>query len=237
MSNLDPGLWDGIKGVLFDKDGTLLDFTKTWMPAYRAGALFAAGEDPDKATRMLSATGLDEGSESFAAGSLLASGTTDKIVAAWEPFGTCLPADELVSRLDEVFTDVTEWSSAGFPGVGEALSGLKERGLSVGLATNDCEKSARVSMSCLGLTPSFDFICGYDSGHGAKPGGGMVEAYGSAVGLPPAAIMVVGDNPCDMEMARNAGAGCAVGVLSGNGARKDLEALADIVINGVGDLL
>ncbi len=33
-----------IRGVLFDKDGTLLDYWKTWVPINRTIAMFAAGE-------------------------------------------------------------------------------------------------------------------------------------------------------------------------------------------------
>ncbi len=42
--------------------------------------------------------------------------------------------------------------------------------------------------------------------------------------------MVVGDNPHDLHMARDAGAGLAVGVCSGVGGIEDLKADADHVI-------
>ena len=72
-----------VRGILFDKDGTLLDFTPTWLPAYQAGALFAAGGDEAKARHMMVSTGLDEQTDDFAHGSLLASATTDQIAEAW----------------------------------------------------------------------------------------------------------------------------------------------------------
>ena len=48
--------------------------------------------------------------------------------------------------------------------------------------------------------------------------------------------MVVGDNVHDLAMARAAGAGAAIGVLSGNGAAADLAPLADAVLDSVCDL-
>jgi phosphoglycolate phosphatase len=47
---------------------------------------------------------------------------------------------------------------------------------------------------------------------------------------------MVGDNRHDMEMARAAGAGMAIGVLSGNGTRDTLSPLADVLIESVADL-
>ncbi len=40
-----------IRGVLFDKDGTLLDYAATWMTANRVAALAAAGGDPELGDR------------------------------------------------------------------------------------------------------------------------------------------------------------------------------------------
>jgi phosphoglycolate phosphatase len=47
---------------------------------------------------------------------------------------------------------------------------------------------------------------------------------------------VIGDNPHDLEMARSAGAGVAIGVLSGTGTPEALAPLADHVLDSVCDL-
>jgi phosphoglycolate phosphatase len=47
---------------------------------------------------------------------------------------------------------------------------------------------------------------------------------------------VIGDNPHDLEMARSARAGAAIGVLSGNSGMDDLAPLADVVLDSVCDL-
>ena len=55
-------------------------------------------------------------------------------------------------------------------------------------------------------------------------------------GVKPSQIVVIGDNPHDLEMARSAGAGAALGVLTGNSGREDLAPLADAVLESVCEL-
>ena len=61
----------------------------------------------------------------------------------------------------------------------------------------------------------------------------MVHAFLAATGLDAREVMVVGDTPHDMEMARAAGVGCRVAVLSGAGTRMVLEPLADHVLGSI----
>ena len=55
-------------------------------------------------------------------------------------------------------------------------------------------------------------------------------------GVPPARTAVVGDSPADLRMARSAGAGRAIGVLTGVGDRPTLEPLADLVLGSIAEL-
>ncbi|HEY9537465.1 MAG TPA: hypothetical protein VIS03_07700, partial [Kiloniellaceae bacterium] len=77
---LAPG---SIQGILFDKDGTLLDYHATWLPLNRQAALQVAEGDAALAERLLVATGYDPASGRILGDSLLASGTNDEIAAAW----------------------------------------------------------------------------------------------------------------------------------------------------------
>ena len=62
----------------------------------------------------------------------------------------------------------------------------------------------------------------------------MVVHLCATLDVPPARTAVVGDSPADLRMARAAGAGLVVGVLTGVGGRDDLEPLADVVLDSVG---
>jgi phosphoglycolate phosphatase len=65
----------------------------------------------------------------------------------------------------------------------------------------------------------------------------MVLHLCATVGLAPRRTAVVGDSPADLRMARAAGAGLTVGVLTGVGGRADLEPLADLLIGSVEQFL
>ncbi|WP_163413809.1 HAD family hydrolase, partial [Escherichia coli] len=54
--------------------------------------------------------------------------------------------------------------------------------------------------------------------------------------IPASAIAMVGDNGHDLEMAHAAGAGLAVGVLSGNSTLDDLASLSDAILGSIADL-
>ena len=65
----------------------------------------------------------------------------------------------------------------------------------------------------------------------------MVLAFCRACGLAPHEVMVVGDTPHDMHMARATGAAKAVAVTSGAAGPELLAGLADHVIDDISGLL
>ena len=71
------------RGIVFDKDGTLLDFNRTWLPIYHHAAREFAGDDRELALQLLSSHGFDSVRERFLGGSLLAAGNNREIAIAW----------------------------------------------------------------------------------------------------------------------------------------------------------
>jgi len=226
-----------IRGILFDKDGTLLDYDATWNPAYAEAAVEVAGGDAELSERLLVATGWDLASARAVPGTLLAAGTNDEIGDAW---GALLPAArrraDMGGWLDGIFMRVTARTAVSLVDLPRLFAGLQTRRIAVGVATNDSEPGARASLAPFGILDTLDFLAGFDSGHGGKPGPGMALAFCDKIGCQPLEITVVGDNIHDFEMGRAAGAGLAIGVLSGNAAAGELDPHADHVIGSVADL-
>ncbi len=224
-------------GILFDKDGTLLDFNRTWLPIYRVAAAEFAGGDAGLAESLLSAHGYDPASGRFAGGSLLAAGNNRQIATAWAAHcGRDEEVEPLARRLHEIFHEQGARAATPIAGLGATLATLKAAGLRLGVATADSHDGILNTLRTFDVLPLFDFLAGYDSGHGVKPEPGMVFAFCRALAIAPQQVVVVGDNRHDIEMGRNAGAGLCVGVLTGTSTRAELEALADLVLDDIGAL-
>lgn len=224
-----------ISAVLFDKDGTLLDFDKSWEPVNRKLAHFAAGGDRELADRLLRLCGMDPETGKVEPDSLFAAAASSEIAAALAEGGAIYGVEELTPHVDRFFLEGAA-DAVALADLKAIFLRLKERGLKLGIASSDNEASIRKMAEGQHILPLLDFIAGYDSGHGVKPTPGMIEAFARATDLPVSAIAMVGDNTHDLHMARNAKAGLAVAVLTGTGTRETLTPTADHVIASIEEL-
>lgn len=218
-----------IDALLFDKDGTLFDFRISW-GGWAAGFLAEIADDAAHAQQLGRAIGFDAVNRTFAPNSPVIAATAADIAAALAPHLGGISVADLTDRIDE---------TAGSAPMAEAvplrplLQALRGRGLRLGVATNDSEAPARQHLAAHGITDCFDFIAGYDSGHGAKPGPGMCLAFAAACGLDPNRVAMVGDSRHDLQAGRAAGMR-TVAVLTGIARPDDLAPLADVVLPDIG---
>ena len=225
-----------IKGILFDKDGTLVDFNATWLSIADFMAMDAAEGDRWKADRLLSAAGFDFINKRFRPDSIFASGTNMDVVELWFPRLSDEDQMLAVARFNEITSVQGSSMAMALPGIVGALTALHKRAYRLGVATNDSTAGAEKTMVTLGVAQLFDAAYGYDAVANPKPAPDTILAFCDLTGLRPAEIAMVGDNRHDLEMARAGGCGLAVGVLSGTGTRESLSAIADVVLDSVADL-
>ena len=94
-----------IRGLLFDKDGTLLDFNRTWFDVVMRLAQTVAPGDT-QARQLVEAGGYDWSTGRFRSGSVVAAGTVSKDVvgrvSAW-PFRVHVVDEAEIHALDEEF--------------------------------------------------------------------------------------------------------------------------------------
>ena len=225
-----------IRAILFDKDGTLIDFNATWAAVARTMALQAASGDIVQADRLLDMSGLDLVTGGFRPDSIFAAGTNADIVALWHPH---LDREELtatVAMYDALTAREGAASAVALPGIHDAIARLHAAGYRLGMATNDSTLGAEQTLVALGFANMFAAAYGYDAVARPKPAPDVLIAFADMAGMKPAEIAMVGDNRHDLETGRAAGAGLVVGVLSGTGTRETLAPLADVILESVADL-
>jgi phosphoglycolate phosphatase len=109
-------------------------------------------------------------------------------------------------------------------------------GRRIAVVTTDDRAPTDATLRALGVRAAVAaMVCG-DDGFPMKPAPDPVFALCQALQTEPARVAVVGDAPADLAMARAAGAGRVVGVLSGVGTAVDLAA-ADVVLGSVAELI
>jgi phosphoglycolate phosphatase len=224
-----------ISGILFDKDGTLLDYVKSWVPVNYEVATIAANGDAELARRLLVAGGMDPDTGHVLPDSLLAAGNTVEIATGMVKAGAPYTVDALTVKLDGLFSNSAEYA-VPVTDLGTFFANLHAKGYRLGVASSDNERSIRETAKRFGFDGYLHYVAGYDSGFGTKPQPGMVHGFCAATGLEPHQVAVVGDNNHDLHMGRNAGVGLTVAVLTGTGSPQSLAAASDHCLNDITEL-
>jgi phosphoglycolate phosphatase len=225
-----------VKAILFDKDGTLIEFNDTWHALYLKLAMEVSGHVRSTAEALLMRGGYDALTHCFAEGSQLAAGTTPGIVRLWLPDASEVEFVHWCKRLNNAFIEEGPLAAVPVKGLVETLTCLHAKGIKLAVVTNDLAEAAERTMQRLSINHLFSAILGYDSVPNPKPAADPVLKFCRDHNCHPSEVLVAGDNHHDIEMARNAGAGYAIGVLTGTGSRETLARNADAILNSIADL-
>lgn len=221
-----------IRGVVFDKDGTLFDFNATWGAWARDVLVAETAQTPEQLAPLAEALGYDLEAGLFRKGSLVIASTVAEIAEAALPYVTETSTQALIDRFNAAAIHAPQVPATDLVAF---VGRLKGAGLKLGVATNDGEAPARAHLRDAGVEARFDFIAGSDSGFGGKPAPGQLHGFCAAVGVPSEACAMVGDSTHDLHAGRAAGM-VTVAVLTGVAEQADLAPHADVVLPSVADL-
>jgi len=233
------GALEAIDLVVFDKDGTLIDFHSMW-----GGWAMELGRRLDGATGrpvagdVFATIGFDPSTGLVRSGAPLAMATMAEIreliaaiVRRW------CPSIAAARRAVDIAWFVPDPVSTAVPttDLPRLLGRLQEGGRQIAVATTDDRAPTEATLRALGIRELVSaMVCG-DDGLGVKPDPRMLLAICEALQVEPGRTAVVGDAAADMTMGRAAEAGLVIAVLSGVDTAARLAPLADLVLPSIAD--
>ncbi|KAH7470500.1 hypothetical protein PRIC1_001614 [Phytophthora ramorum] len=226
-----PGL------VVFDKDGTLIDFTLMW-----------GGWVESQAWNVEMTTGLPVREKLFAAMGY------DWISRSIKSKGAlcCTPMGELYklavrvlvaegmrqSKADEVIQQC--WSmpdpvltSRPLANIPALFRTIKKMDMKIAVCTTDDRQPTIDTLEHLGVSHMVDALACGDDGLPAKPAGEQIWTICQQLNVQPHNTIMVGDTSTDMLLGKNAGCGLSIGVLGGASSLDDLAEDADVLVPSI----
>ncbi|MHA6534014.1 HAD family hydrolase [Paenibacillus sp. BAC0078] len=223
-----------VSAILFDKDGTLLQFVSLWGSWSNCFL--------EQFTRQLEQRGLEFPASSLpsllgtvhdAEGSItdydrngpLAMGTMNDLYAilAWQAYQLGLSwaeSKELVDLCRQEADAILERNRPvlPLPGLLRFLNDCAASGIAMAVVTADETATAEAHLRWLGIREYFSAVIGTDQVERGKPFPDMVLLACERLGVQPGAAAVIGDTNGDMRMAKAAGAAVAIGIAGAAGA-------------------
>ena len=221
-----------IRGVIFDKDGTLFDFQSTWGIWTAQVLARIAGSDEALLQQLAEALGYDTQTRRVQPGSVIVAATPMEIAAVVKD---CIPALSQTQICDWLNEEAKTAPQVLVTDLHRLTAELRRINLGLCVMTNDAEAPARAHLASVQASGLFDFVIGSDSGFGAKPQAAPLLALADKMEIPAAACVMVGDSTHDLRAGRAAGMR-AVAVLTGLAEADELASLADAVLPDVSNL-
>lgn len=235
-----------IRGILFDKDGTLIDFYEVWGTAVspvmeKLLNKYGLSGVPHIREKVLKSLGVvhgkidPEGALAWKPYDLIAEDLLD-VLGDFEgkPKSEELTKELINGFYEEVCEKRREYPT--FTDLPVLMKTLRDMNIKIGLATTDELASTQICMERLGIAGEISFYGTAGGALPAKPSGELISEAAKYWQIKPEQIAVVGDTPNDMRFAHNGNA-LGIAVLSGTGKKEDLQPFADEIIDSVDDLV
>ena len=242
--------------VVFDKDGTLLDFEFMWGTLLRSlvAALTADVSDSEASAANAPAPGAlaralynDVGYDPRAGRTLPQSpwsmATTDQVLtilaATLYRHGRPWPAAEAVVRAEWARLSAAAAMARLVRPTGDLVAlftGLQAAGIRTAVDTTDDRRATEQALRLLGIAALVDSIACGDDALPPKPAPDRLLATYRKLGVPAAHTVMVGDTAFDLVMGRQAGVGLTDGVLTGAGDRATLAPHADVILDSLNEI-
>ena len=223
-----------IRGIIFDKDGTLMEFSDLWQCAVEE--LFNEYSLSEEVKEDIREKIGIKSDSTIRENSILASGTMDELFEVISMY-ILNSEDEIYENMEEFFSEYLKSHSNMIKETCDLdglFNELKNDGIKIGVITADNYRQARFCFQILKLEKYIEFL-GSGDRYLNKPNPQALQAFCKKFSLDMNEVAVVGDSDIDMQLGKHAG--LSIGVLSGVGTEKMLLNSADVVVKSPCDIL
>ncbi len=228
------------QAIIFDKDGTLIDFDAMWggWVIYLAEQLHSIS-GLHVCESLCLAMGYDDTNKKVLAHGKLAATPMSQLyrltVEVMQSLGLTTGQAECVVEQGWCIPDPVALAKQ-FTDTRALFQKLHRQNIQIGIATTDDRAPTQAMIEAFDIEEYLTTMVCADDGIPAKPAPDMVLTICERMKANPSKVMVVGDTTADLKMARAAGAGLVVGVLSGVSVSNDLIHYADILLESIDEL-
>ncbi len=231
------------KAVILDKDGTVLDFERFWIPvAVRATEVIMKelGITDISDKKVLEALGVKDGTASILGS--LCFGTyrdmAEDTAKVLKEFGYRCDIEKLTEITINAYHNSVDAGKIipTTPKIKEVMKGLKDKGIEIVLVTSDGPFMTEKCLRGLGIFEYFDIIFTDDGTHPNKPDPFMINKLCADYGFQKTEVVMVGDTLSDMIFAQNGGIR-SVGVAKTEENKSILLEKTETVISDISTLL
>jgi len=232
--------------IVFDKDGTLLDFDFTWGHRTATWVRTLAASAPGNKSQFeyfSQAIGYDWKNQTVLADGPIAVTTALKLMtlAAGALYQQGLPWHEAERLAVETIRQTMgpPMQAAEIRPVGDVIGTIKrfkKAGLLMAVATGDDRDPTESSLSLLGIAEDMEAVVCGDDPLPEKPDPAALLHLGIETGIPTSQMLMVGDSVNDMLTGRNAKVAGCIGISGSTGNPVELAAHADVVLSSIDQL-
>lgn len=238
------------KGILFDKDGTLLDLLATWgtwaelvMRGMEEHLTIIGTDFMGDRNRVL-------GTQHDAEGKLLGYDPAGPLtmateeesygILAWQFYAAGVPWNEALTRVKSITKEAMNElrrrrTAQPLPGLLSFLQQCADVSLKLGVVTSDGYETTKEHLEWLGVDHYFGTVVTRDSVTNGKPAPEMAELACQELGLAPEETVIIGDSNADMQLGKGAGLLLTIGISASVDDRSHLID-ADVIISDFNEL-
>jgi phosphoglycolate phosphatase len=229
-----------IKAILFDKDGTIFDYSRVWFSVLKNSVDIVfekegIGYKQHIKDLIMELMGLDEHGKTHSEGAIFSHDKwtifKNAMIFSWKakmfPHTVARISNDIMKCNDKYIGEKLE--SLDFRKQQELFKTLKEMGYIIGIITVDRTSSLEIFINDMGIKQYIDFTSTRDDHLPSKPNPKSFLTFCDQFSLDPEEVAFVGDTTTDMKFAKKANSGLKIAVEWGGYTKEELCNVSDVV--------